>query len=364
MQQSGSSIRWYGKAKWALAGAVLALFWLNHWLWGENIALDHPHLAVRGAWFGQAGPSFRPILRHDPALLADPESGIDARNLPFAHTQAHAKLQFATRSARIDLEFVPLKQGMRLGLGQGFAVLANGVLQGYQRSMKFTIHAPNGSAAAVQYQVVLPVAHAVALRRLRLASGQQLLPLPADARPVLVALGDSISHGIGHHAAPLAAWPYRLAGQMDWQLVNLAVAGATTGPAMARHLAGRKVDVVTLLIGFNDWYRLPESLDSRVNAYLRLLQSIRQAQPQAWIFAITPLESSVQHNIGGAPYTLAEWRIGQQQVLAAAMRHDPRLVWVDGTRLATVAMLIDGIHLSEPGAAHFAANLAHWLSTQ
>lgn len=83
--------------------------------------------------------------------------------------------------------------------------------------------------------------------------------LPAGA--TVLALGDSITHGIG--AAPEAAYPAQLARATGWSVVNGGVPGDTSAQALARLpalLAEHQPALVIVSIGGNDFLRrLPEA---------------------------------------------------------------------------------------------------------
>lgn len=86
-----------------------------------------------------------------------------------------------------------------------------------------------------------------------------LQALPAGS--VVLALGDSITHGSG--AAPEAAYPAQLAQQTGWTVVNAGVPGDTSAQALARLpalLAEHQPALVIVSLGGNDFLRrLPEA---------------------------------------------------------------------------------------------------------
>ena len=91
----------------------------------------------------------------------------------------------------------------------------------------------------------------------RKAAALQALP----ASSVVLALGDSITHGTG--AATEAAYPAQLAQLSGWRVVNAGVPGDTSAQALERLpalLAEHKPVLVIVSAGGNDFLRrLPES---------------------------------------------------------------------------------------------------------
>lgn len=326
-----------------------------------GIDLRDPALAIDGAWFSQRSADRIRFERHDPRRVRDPQAGISTASLPYTRTQAGVCLRLSCASPWLELDFVPRSDGGSINLRQGFAVVCDGVLLQVGERLDLRIAAP--APGMHDYQIVLPSYAAVDLVRLALAPGHALLPLPPDKRPVYVAMGDSITNGLGQQSASHLSYPFLLARRFGWQLVNLGVSGARTGPALAPTLAGQRADVITVAFGFNDWYWSSAPLKDRLDAYASLLDGLRRVQPRALIVAITPLASTADPDRARAPYPLAELRAGQRQVVEHARRRgDRRLVVLDGEALSAPAMLVDGIHLSVEGAAAYAGRLGDALA--
>jgi lysophospholipase L1-like esterase len=108
--------------------------------------------------------------------------------------------------------------------------------------------------------------------------------LPAGS--VVLALGDSITHGTG--AAPEAAYPVQLAQLTGWSVVNAGVPGDTSAQALARLpalLADHKPALVIASIGGNDFLRrLPEA---DTEAHLRRIVALaRESGAQVLLVAV------------------------------------------------------------------------------
>lgn len=328
---------------------------------GDPVDLRDPALAVDGAWFTRRDAVRTRFERHDPRLVVDPQAGISAASLPYARTQAGVCLRLRSASPWLELNFAPRADGGQMGLRQGFAVYCDDALLQVDEALDLRIEAP--AAGVHDYQLVLPSYAAVDLVRLALAPGHVLLPLAPDRRPVYVAMGDSITNGLGQQSASHLSYPFLLARRFGWQLVNLGVSGARTGPALAPTVAGRRADIVTVAFGFNDWYWSDAPLEEPLAAYAALLEGLRRLQPKALIVAITPLATSADPDRARASYPLAALRAGQRELVRAARRRgDPRMHVLDGEALSAPGMLVDGIHLSVAGAAAYAGRLAAALA--
>lgn len=128
-------------------------------------------------------------------------------------------------------------------------------------------------------------------------------------------------------------------------------------------LAGRKVDVISLALGFDDWYWSSKPLAQCAAAYARLLAAIRKMQPDALVVAITPLASTVDIGQARAAYSLAQLRKLQRECVEQHRQAgDRRMHVLEGETMSNGAMLLDGIHLHVDGAAAYAAALGPMLA--
>jgi acyl-CoA thioesterase I len=109
--------------------------------------------------------------------------------------------------------------------------------------------------------------------------------LPAGS--VVLALGDSITHGTG--AAPEAAYPAQLAQLTGWSVVNAGVPGDTSAQALARLpalLAEHQPALVIASIGGNDFLRrLPEA---DTETHLRRIVALARASGAQVLLVAVP----------------------------------------------------------------------------
>lgn len=116
----------------------------------------------------------------------------------------------------------------------------------------------------------------------RKAAALQALP----AGSVVLALGDSITHGTG--AAPEAAYPAQLAHLTGWNVVNGGVPGDTSAQALARLpalLAEHQPALVIVSVGGNDFLRrLPEA--DTLDHLRRTVAAARDAGAQVLLVAV------------------------------------------------------------------------------
>lgn len=114
----------------------------------------------------------------------------------------------------------------------------------------------------------------------------QARPPPLASGSVVLALGDSITHGTGAPAE--AAYPAQLALLTGWSLVNAGVPGDTSAQALARLpalLAEHRPALVIVSIGGNDFLRrLPEAQTQ--DNLRRIVALAREAGVQVLLVAV------------------------------------------------------------------------------
>ena len=114
------------------------------------------------------------------------------------------------------------------------------------------------------------------------APAEQALP----AGSVVLALGDSITHGTG--AAPEGAYPAQLAQLTGWAVINGGVPGDTSARALARLpalLTEHNPALLLVSVGGNDFLRRMSEADTEANLR-RIVIAGREAGAQVLLVAV------------------------------------------------------------------------------
>jgi lysophospholipase L1-like esterase len=207
------------------------------------------------------------------------------------------------------------------------------------------------SAGSKTVTIVWPYWTGFELRKIEVNTGATFT---APSRPAtkIAVCGDSITQGSAASKVT-TTWPYLLAVAESKQLVNIANGGATAVASHGSALAGLGCNVVTYMIGYNNFVAqtVPATFQTAVQGWIT---NARAALPSAAIYVISPIYSPNT----GATYQLSNYR---SAMLAAELAAgDANTFYIDGLSIMTnnTNRLSDGVHPNDTGSAEIATNLS------
>ncbi|MBI3923433.1 MAG: hypothetical protein HY318_18585 [Armatimonadetes bacterium] len=219
-----------------------------------------------------------------------------------------------------------------------------------------TIDLSTSSPGSHTYEILLPVADKVTFCGVELSEGERLSPIKEKPKLRFVPYGDSITQGFWA-SDPSKTYPYLVARERGWQLVNMGFGSRTATPSDGEAVAELHPDLVTILIGVNDCLG-----NAPLSAYREsvrgLISNLRKAKASLPIYVITPL------NIPG------QWKgtekIDQyREVLRGVVKEsgDANLRLIEGPDLIPNATQYfqDGLHPNDAGFALMAERLQQKL---
>ncbi len=332
----------------------------------KSIDVSNENIQVLGANYVFREDSKLSYSRFSEAALNAPMSEA-MFNAYKARTNSGIRLRFLSASSKIRLTFVPDYGQNR---GSEFAVLQNDVqkqtfaFKGEKSKGEMVLEFENKSEGkASLFEIVLPSFANVSLVKMELRDNAEILELPMDERPIYLAIGNSITHGVGQGAASYLTYPYLLAQKLNCDYYNLAVGGAKISPAIAKMCAEMpQADLITILIGYNDWMSNGKTVLEYVSAYKAYLKEIRKHQPNAKIYCITLTHTRAPHSetTGIKPN---EYRDALSQLVGEFQQDGDELLYlVKGDEISSEAnlradVLKDKVHFGIEGAALFAEEL-------
>lgn len=207
------------------------------------------------------------------------------------------------------------------------------------------------------YEIILPYGDSVDLLGIEVDPDAGLRRPTPRSRVRYVAFGDSITHGFT--ASDVTnSYAFLVAERNEWEIVNLGIGSRGTNGVDGAMLADIEGDVVSILIGVNDWQAGVELQTFRQN-YVELLKSLRSARVDRLVYVITPLWVPPTWKPSAARYPLEHYREIIRDVVATG--GDPRLRLVEGPLLIDHrAELFDpiAVHPNNAGFAQMAERLA------
>jgi lysophospholipase L1-like esterase len=188
----------------------------------------------------------------------------------------------------------------------------------------------NGGVAGFhQYEIFLPYGDSVDFAGLKVNPEAKFEAVEPKPMPCYVAYGDSITHGFTSTEVS-KTYPFLLGEKKGWRVINLGLGGRASTPTDGTLIASLKPDVVTVLMGANDWQiGVPlERYRANMDAFL---SNIRSALPETPVYLLTFLWVNSSWNPPGKVADLESYRQVLREVVAA--RKDPNLFVVEGPAL-------------------------------
>lgn len=225
-----------------------------------------------------------------------------------------------------------------------------------EAELSVTLPAP-ADGAWHDYEVILPYADSVDVLGVDVSAGANWMSAATRPATRYVAFGDSVTHGFTATEVT-KSYAFRVAERKDWELVNLGIGGRGTHGPDGAFLAGVKADVISVLIGVNDW-QAGAALESFRANYAQLVSGLREGHPNTAVYLITPLWVPPTWAPTNARYPLEDYRAIIREV--AVQRADLGLIVIEGPALIDHdATLFDriAVHPNDAGFVQMAERLA------
>jgi len=260
-----------------------------------SIPLDSPEIAFEGTRYVRKYADHIEVdrFRSEYYKMEGSQLGFSVDN---ARGTSGIVLKLNTDSPTVTLSWgvEPQFQGGALD----FALLLDGELQekNYATRMKpysepfiFTFETGAQKGKPVLCEVTYPSYSNPYLLGIKLDDESKLYPAPEHPKQVYVAFGDSITQGTGQKGATHRTYAWILAHQNNLELFNLAVGGGKISVKAGEMLADwPHIDLISILIGFNDCMGGGRSVEEYSSTYNLLLDAIRKNHPKSKIVCITP----------------------------------------------------------------------------
>ncbi|WP_068544458.1 SGNH/GDSL hydrolase family protein [Thalassotalea crassostreae] len=256
----------------------------------QQVNLNDDKIRFLGASYIYQQDNQVSFTRHSKKILALPNVQLGFNPIK-AQTTSGIAINLATNSSEINFEFIIIEKENR---GSEFALYENNKLvktfkfQRKDKTLKLSYQSKNSKYK--EYRLTLPSWSNVALQSISLDDNSKLLTIKSPRQAKYVAMGDSITHGVGQGSATHLTYPYIVSQHLDLELFNLAVGGGKTSIPTANMLAEfDEIELITLLIGYNDWNSPKADVKQYQQNLENMLEIIRSNHPETKIYCITPL---------------------------------------------------------------------------
>jgi lysophospholipase L1-like esterase len=271
--------------------------------------------------------------------------------LPFSRTQSGISISFITNSPKIQLAFEELENSeFRSPV---FSVFKDGnVFMESIETLNFEIENTNEDLS--EWEIYLPYFSGVKFIGMSLEPDFRLYPIEAENKPLLVSIGNSITHGTGQSSA-IETYPYLIANDLGFRLINLGIGGSKINTSILMNLETITPELITVLWGYNDVNRGSESLEQPLLKYEALITELCNTQPQADIYCIMQPYTTTTVGDVNPDNHIDSLRVHTRKIVEKLQVDHQNLFIVNGLDYVTSdSDLRDKVHLNVSGASKLA----------
>ncbi len=282
-----------------------------------------------------------------------------------AASSAGIVMKIKTASPALDVEFAD----DQTYTGQHFfyhniAVFKNDVFQ--FTTNDYDIPLTNSGGTSVEWKFVMPVYTQMNLKSIELTSGYSLETIDCNNKPIYLAIGNSITMGVGvTQNGSHNTYSRLIADSEGYELYNWAIGGSKVYDGILDNLSsGIEPDLVTILWGYNDVHYSGNDNYFNNNTfpqYEAILDTICRKFPSAKVMAILPTYTTNPTNT--AARTVPILSDGQLSIISDLMNTYSNLCYIDGWDYTDNSGLQDNVHLNDNGNASLASGVVSNLNT-
>lgn len=283
-------------------------------------------------------------------------------------------IEFKTSSKNIKAKFKEITTFTGGIYTLSFAVYKNGELYNVYKdvddNIEFSFNDFSGNENS--WRITMPSFAQVQFLGLEIDQTSNLENLGTDTRPVYVAIGNSITHGMGQtNLSTHLTYPWLVADSLNFHLYNWGIGGSKIHESVFDNfaLSGITPDVVSILWGYNDFNCANANcntddyiINHTMKYYKNLITNLASTFPNATIIGILPTYSntSAKSTIRSLDYLRTE----QQKTITDLQKTYSNIHFFNGNDVTNQASLNDDVHLNDLGAIQVANGLIKELINQ
>lgn len=268
-----------------------------------------------------------------------------------ARTQPGISVSFKTNSPLIKLKFAKLENSQNRK--RRFTVFKDGTkVFDFISDLEFTIANPEKDAS--EWEVFFPHFSGVKFLGLELSNGYTLLDFPIEEKPLYIAVGNSITHGVGQ-TGTIDTYPYLVANSLGYDYINLATGGSEISTETLKNFKGLSPRLISILWGYNDVTYEADPLIGVMPIYESLVSSLCSKFPEAHIICISQTFTTTVVGKVNPDNRIDSLRSWTKEMVEKLQKKYDNLFLLDGLEYASSEDdLKDRVHLNEQGARKLA----------
>ncbi len=185
-----------------------------------------------------------------------------------------------------------------------------------------------GDGKEHSYEIIMPYADSVDICGITANDGARFEKTTKAAKRLMM-FGDSVTHGFTASSID-GTYAYRTARLKNMELLNMAIAGRSSNPQDATVLASLKCEILTVLIGVNDWQG-GNPVDKYKTNMKTFIQNYRKGAPDTPLYLISPLWVPESWKPSKAQFPLEDYRKALKEAVDES--GDKNINFIDGTAL-------------------------------
>jgi lysophospholipase L1-like esterase len=273
-------------------------------------------------------------------------------------------IEFKTNSKIIKAKFSELTTLTKGVYTLDFAVYKNGALYDVFTDTDEEIEFSLSDLSGVNniWRITMPSFAQIKFLGLEIDQSANLQTLSEDNRPIYVAIGNSITHGMGQtNLSTHLTYPWLVADSLNFHLYNWGTGGSKVHESVFENFAASKLtpDVVTVLWGYNDinCAHVNCNTDEYIINYTlvfyeSLMTNLASTYPNATIIGILPTYSSTPDK--STVRSLGYLRTKQELIIKELKSSYDNISFFNGNDVTDVGSLNDDVHLNDLGAEQVA----------
>jgi lysophospholipase L1-like esterase len=319
-----------------------------------NLPLDSSLIYIKGANYVKRSPAEIIPCRFSDHVLNSNRSRLNF-NPANAKWTSGIKMIFATaaKNITVKMNLMPFKRkaSVTFRIYRDGKLLKDFYFVKLNEVNPIAIKLASSDNKLHRYRIDFPTTTTLAVTGLKIDKGAVLQTIKFPNKPVYIAMGDSVTHGsVGLDGLAAKTYPALLADKLGYNLYNLGIGGSKVSvPAGEMLKDWSKVDLITLLIGFNDYSWGGVNIKDYRASYIKLIEAIRKNHPNVPLFCITltytRLNKSKKTGIAADEYRQTVHDVVQ----VFQQRGDNKIFLLYGDELTDATCLHDSVHLNVKG---------------